>query len=433
MKNGGWARKLYSGVFYGVAPVLAWRLYQRGKENPAYRERREERFGFYPGEPLKRSLWVHTVSVGEFLAAKPLIDWIMSTYPAWPLVITTMTPTGAERVQAAYGERVHHFYLPYDFPYAVERFLDHVRPRLLVIMETELWPNLVHFTHARNVPVIVANARLSERSAKGYQRISWVTRPMLEAITVVAAQSGADASRFLELGLRPESLQITGTVKFDLVVDEALRAQAQALRARWGATRNVWIAASTHPGEDEQILQAFRFLQVKVPGLLLVLVPRHPERFEAVATLVRQQAFNMVRHSQGGDVGSAIDVVLGDTMGELVKLMAASDVAFVGGSLEPVGGHNMLEPLAVGVPAICGPHVFNFATVAQLLTEQGVLTTVTSPLGLANAVEGLFSNPAYRKILADKGVAVVNEHRGALQRLCRIIETVLKDQQIMPG
>lgn len=433
MKNGGWARKLYSGVFYGVAPVLAWRLYQRGKENPAYRERREERFGFYTGEPLKRSLWVHTVSVGEFLAAKPLIDWIMSTYPAWPLVITTMTPTGAERVQAAYGERVHHFYLPYDFPYAVERFLDHVRPRLLVIMETELWPNLVHFTHARNVPVIVANARLSERSAKGYQRISWVTRPMLEAITVVAAQSGADASRFLELGLRPDSLQITGTVKFDLVVDEALRAQAQALRARWGATRNVWIAASTHPGEDEQILQAFRFLQVKVPGLLLVLVPRHPERFEAVATLVRQQAFNMVRHSQGGDVGNAIDVVLGDTMGELVKLMAASDVAFVGGSLEPVGGHNMLEPLAVGVPAICGPHVFNFATVAQLLTEQGVLTTVTSPLGLANAVEGLFSNPAYRKILADKGVAVVNEHRGALQRLCRIIETVLKDQQIMPG
>lgn len=433
MKNGGWARKLYSGVFYGVAPVLAWRLYQRGKENPAYRERREERFGFYPGEPLKRSLWVHTVSVGEFLAAKPLIDWIMSTYPSWPLVITTMTPTGAERVQAAYGERVHHFYLPYDFPYAVERFLDHVQPRLLVIMETELWPNLVHFTHARNVPVIVANARLSERSAKGYQRISWVTRPMLEAITVVAAQSGADASRFLELGLRPDALQITGTVKFDLVVDDALLSQAQALRARWGVTRNVWIAASTHPGEDEQILQAFRFLQVKVPGLLLVLVPRHPERFESVAILLRQQAFKMVRHSQGGGVGSDIEVVLGDTMGELVKLMAASDVAFVGGSLEPVGGHNMLEPLAVGVPAICGPHVFNFATVAKLLTEQGVLATVTSPLGLANAVEGLFADPAQRKALADQGVAVVNEHRGALQRLCRIIETVLKDQRIVPG
>lgn len=433
MSKGGWARKLYSGVFYGVAPVLAWRLYQRGKENPGYRERREERFGIYPGEPLKRSLWVHTVSVGEFLAAKPLIDWLMATYPSWPLVITTMTPTGAERVRAAYGERVHHFYLPYDFPFAVERFLDHVQPHLLVIMETELWPNLVHFTAARKVPVVVANARLSERSAKGYKRISWIARPMLEAITVVAAQSGADASRFLELGLRPDALQITGTVKFDLVVDEALRAQAQQLRERWGAKRPVWIAASTHPGEDEQVLQAFRFLETQVPKLLLVLVPRHPERFDTVATLLQQQNFRLARHSREEPVTPDVEVVLGDTMGELVKLMAASDVAFVGGSLEPVGGHNMLEPLAVGIPVICGPHVFNFATVAQLLTEQGVLTTVSSPLGLANAVQTLLNNPSQRQTLAEKGMAVVDEHRGALQRLCRILESVLRDQRILPG
>lgn len=433
MAKGDWSRKLYSGVFCAATPLLAWRLHQRGKANPAYRERREERFGHYPGEPLTRSLWVHTVSVGEFLAAKPLIDWLMHTYPGWPLVITTMTPTGAERVQAAYGDRVRHFYLPYDMPYAVQRFLDHVHPRVLIIMETELWPNVVHFTHARGVPIIVANARLSEKSATGYQRIHWITRPMLEAITVVAAQSGADAERFRELGLRPEALQITGTVKFDLVVDDDLRQQARQLRERWGFGRSVWIAASTHPGEDEQVLQAFRFLEAQVPNLLLVLVPRHPERFNAVAALVQQQNFRMVRHSQGGPVPADVEVIVGDTMGELVKLMAASDVAFVGGSLEPVGGHNMLEPLAVGVPVICGPHVFNFATVAKLLTEQGVLTTVTSPLGLANAVKELFTNPARSRALSAKGIQVVDEHRGALQRLCRIVENVLREQHILPG
>lgn len=433
MKTDGWARKFYSGVIYGAAPVLAWRLYQRGKENPAYRERREERFGFYPGKPLARSLWVHTVSVGEFLAAKPLIDWIMKTYPAWPLVITTMTPTGSERVQAAYGDRVRHYYLPYDFPYAVERFLDHVQPQLLVIMETELWPNLVHFTHARGIPVVVANARLSERSAKGYRRIHWLTQPMLNAIDVVAAQSGVDAARFLELGLRPEALHITGTVKFDLVVDDTLRQQASELRARWGVSRPVWIAASTHPGEDEQVLQAFRFLQAQVPNLLLVLVPRHPERFNAVEALVQQQAFTLVRHSRGQAVSPLTEVVLGDTMGELLKLMAAADVAFVGGSLEPVGGHNMLEPLAVGVPVVCGPHVFNFATVARLLAEQGVMATVTSPLGLANVVQALLTDDARRAALASKGVAVVDEHRGALQRLCHILADVLKERRILPG
>lgn len=428
-----WARRLYSSVIYGAAPLVAWRLYRRGKQNPAYRARREERFGFYPDAPLTQSLWVHTVSVGEFLAAKPLLDWILSTYPSWPLVITTMTPTGSERVRAAYGERVHHYYLPYDFPYAVERFLDHVRPQLLVVMETELWPNVVHFTHARGVPVMVANARLSDRSARGYQRARWLTRPMLEEITVVAAQSGADASRFLELGLPPEALQVTGTVKFDLVVDERLRAEAVALREQWGRQRPVFIAASTHAGEDEQILQAFRFLLTQLPALLLVLVPRHPERFDAVETLLQQQDFRYCRHSLPKTFLPETEVVLGDTMGELLKLMAAADVAFVGGSLEPVGGHNMLEPLAVGVPAISGPHVFNFAAVAKLLADEGVLMTVTSPLGLANSVLELLQDTPRRLAIARKGIAVVEQHRGALQRLCRIVTDLLNSRGILPG
>ncbi|CBL46388.1 3-deoxy-D-manno-octulosonic-acid transferase [gamma proteobacterium HdN1] len=424
------ARKLYSGAFYGAIPLLAWRLYRRGRENPGYRDRVGERFGHFHGEPLTRSLWVHTVSVGEFLAAKGMIDWLMERYPGWPIVITTMTPTGADRVKAAYGQRVHHHYLPYDFPAAVNHLLDHIRPAILIIMETELWPNLVHFTHQREVPIVVANARLSEKSARGYARIHWLTAPMLAAIDRVAAQGKADANRFIALGLPSSAVEITGTIKFDLVIDDDLRARAYTLRERWGSARLVWIAASTHPGEDEQVLQAFRYLQGHFPHLLLVLVPRHPERFAPVAALVRQQGFKLQLHSQRDAVLPSTEVVLGDTMGELLLLMAASDVAFMGGSLEPIGGHNMLEPLAVGVPTICGPHVFNFATVAQLLTEHGVLTTVSSPLALANSVQELLEQPEQRAALAEKGMAVVDSHRGALLRLCRLLENLLMERGV---
>lgn len=420
-------RWLYTLAFYLAVPLLLLRLRKRVKKSPAYRERIRERFGFYPpGKPLQGSLWFHTVSVGEFLAAKPLIDRILQTFPNSPLLITTMTPTGSERVLQAYAEQmsngaVHHVYLPYDLPDALNRFLKRFNPKLLVVMETELWPNMIHFTHRRSVPIVVANARLSEKSAQGYRKILPLFRPMMREVALIAAQSDADGERFVELGLPPRNLQVTGTVKFDMDIKPETVASAQALRESWGGSRKVFIAASTHEGEDEQVLEAFLYLRSEVPESLLVVVPRHPERFEDVATLVTARGLNLSRVSKQDPVNSDTEVVLGDTMGDLLTMLGASDVAFIGGSLVPVGGHNMLESLAMGAPALTGPHVFNFQVVAQMLEELDVLKTVTTPLGLGQAVEALFKDEPTRYALAKRGKCVVDENRGAMDRLFGLI------------
>ena len=420
-------RWLYTLAFYLAVPILLLRLRKRVKKNPAYRERVAERFGLYPpGKPLQGALWFHTVSVGEFLAAKPLIDRIAQSYPNAPILITTMTPTGSERVQQAYSEllasgRIHHVYLPYDLPDALNRFLKRFNPKLLVIMETELWPNMIHFTQRRGVPIIVANARLSEKSAEGYRKILPLFRPMMREVALIAAQSDADGERFVELGLPPRHLQVTGTIKFDMDIKPDTLAAAQALRESWGGSRKVYIAASTHQGEDEQVLEAYLYLRSEVPESLLVLVPRHPERFEDVAKLVEARGLNLSRISQQEPVTPETEVVLGDTMGDLLTLLGASDVAFIGGSLVPVGGHNMLESLAMGTPALTGPHVFNFQVVAQMLGELDVLKTVTTPLGLGQAVESLFKNEEARYALAKRGKCVVDENRGAMDRLFGLI------------
>lgn len=415
-------RWVYSAVFYLVQPLLVYRLYQRAKKNPAYKERIPERFGRYDVPAQEKSLWIHTVSVGEFIAAQPLIDQLLKRHPEIPLVVTTMTPTGSDRVSASLGDRVIHVYLPYDIPYAVKRFLRHFNPLALVIMETELWPNLIHYTSQRGASVIIANARLSQKSADGYRKASMLVRPMLREISVIAAQAKADGERFIELGLPPACLKVTGTVKFDLRVDDGVMEKARELRGRWGENRAVFIAASTHEGEDEQVLEAFKLIRRELANALLVLVPRHPERFDSTADLVQKQGWQCVRHSRNEPVAETTDVVIGDTMGELLVLLGASDVAFIGGSLEPVGGHNMLEALAVGTPAITGPHVFNFQLVAQLLTELAVLETITTPVGLGEAVLRLLKDDAGRRALADKGLQVVADNRGAIDRLLGILE-----------
>lgn len=425
------ARWLYTCLFYLATPLLVFRLYQRARTNPGYRARIGERFGLYGDlAPLSSSIWLHTVSVGEFMAAQPLINKLRESHPDQPLVITTMTPTGSERVRAALAAeiaaaQVVHVYLPYDLPDAINRFLNRFKPRLLVVMETELWPNLIHFSWRRKVPIVIANARMSEKSARGYQRLPMLTRPMLREITLVAAQSDQDGERLVELGLPPASLQVTGTVKFDLKLDESQLSRAKTLRSHWGVGRKVFIAASTHPGEDEQVLEAFRLIHCELPEALLVLVPRHPERFEPVAELLQQQGWPFARYSSHDTVTAATAVVLGDVMGELLPMLGAADVAFVGGSLEPVGGHNMLEPLAMGTPAITGPHVFNFRMVAELLTELDVLITVTTPLGLAQAVLALFRDEPRRLQLAVDGRQVVFRNRGAVDRLYEHVNRLL--------
>ncbi|MAR90257.1 MAG: 3-deoxy-D-manno-octulosonic acid transferase [Pseudomonadales bacterium] len=421
------ARLLYTLTFYLAIPLLLFRLWKRARKNSDYAWRIPERFGYYTLQtPLQNSLWFHTVSVGEFLAARPLIDRILDNYPDRPCVITTMTPTGSDRVQQAYadqlaGGRIQHVYLPYDLPDALNRFLKRFNPAVLVIMETELWPNMIHYTYRAGVPIVLANARLSEKSADGYRRVLPLFRPMMRELALLAAQSDADGERFVELGLPPRNLQVTGTVKFDLDIKPETHDQARALRERWGGKRKVWIAASTHQGEDEEVLEAHLYIRSKLPGTLLVLVPRHPERFADVAGLVEGRGLTLSRVSQQQPVTEDTDVVLGDTMGELLKMLGAADVAFIGGSLVPVGGHNMLEALAMGTPALTGPHVFNFQMVADLLTELNVLETVTTTVGLGQAVERLLTHDEQRYALSKRGRGVVEDNRGAMDRLFSLI------------
>jgi len=313
-------RTLYSLLFHLGLPILALRLLWRAWRAPAYSRRLLERFAFgLP--PLKPGgIWIHAVSVGESIAAAPLVRELLARYPALPITITCMTPTGSERIQALFGNQVQHCYLPYDLPWAAARFIRRLQPQLAVIMETELWPNHIHQCAKRGVPVVLANARLSERSARGYARFAKLTAPMLAELSLIAVQSAAEAERFLALGARPECVEVTGSIKFDLRIEPELLAQAQALRAAWHTVqRPVWIAASTHAGEDESVLAAHRLLLQQQPQALLILVPRHPERFASVQQLCVKEGFTTCRRSQGEAPDVATPRLLGDAMGELLS------------------------------------------------------------------------------------------------------------------
>ncbi|RRV09450.1 3-deoxy-D-manno-octulosonic acid transferase [Pseudomonas sp. v388] len=417
-------RTLYTLLFHLGLPLVALRLWLRARKAPAYRQRIGERFAMGLPSMRRDGIWVHAVSVGESIAAAPMIRALLKQYPDAPITVTCMTPTGSERINAMFADepRIQHCYLPYDLPWAAGRFLDHVRPRLGIIMETELWPNHIHQCARRGIPVLLANARLSERSARGYGRFTRLTRPMLAEMSGFAVQTEAEAQRFRDLGARPECVTVTGSIKFDLSIDPRLLDDAARLRERWQATeRPVWIAASTHAGEDESVLAAHRQLMVSHPDALLILVPRHPERFNSVHELCQQQGFATVRRSTGQTVTATDSVMLGDTMGELLFLYALADVALVGGSLVPNGGHNLLEPAALAKPVLSGPHLFNFLEIAAMLRNAGALETVSDATELATAVQRLFDQPQHAKAMAESGLSVMKANQGALQRLLDLI------------
>ncbi|QXH56157.1 lipid IV(A) 3-deoxy-D-manno-octulosonic acid transferase [Pseudomonas maumuensis] len=412
-------RTLYTLLFHLGLPLVALRLFLRGRKAPAYRARIAERFACGLPPMRQGGIWVHAVSVGESIAAAPLVRALLKQYPDLPITLTCMTPTGSERIRAMFdGEpRVQHCYLPYDLPWAAGRFLDHVRPRLGIIMETELWPNHIHQCARRGIPVALANARLSERSARGYARFAGLTRPMLEEMSLIAVQTATEAERFRVLGARQECVQVTGSIKFDLKVDDQLMLRARQLREQWGASqRPIWIAASTHDGEDGLILEAHRQLLNVHSDALLVLVPRHPERFATVHELCAGQ-FSTVRRSTGDVVTARAQVLLGDTMGELLFLYALADIAFVGGSLVATGGHNPLEPAALALPVLMGPHVFNFLEISAMLREAGALQQVDDAEGLVAAVRRLVELPQDARRMGEAGRAVMQANQGALQRL----------------
>ncbi len=411
-------RRLYSLIFHLALPIIIARLFWRARRSPAYARRIGERFALQLPEVAAAGIWVHAVSVGESIAAAPMIRALRQRYPDLPITVTCMTPTGSERIRALFGEQVNHCYLPYDLPWAAARFLRRLRPRLAVIMETELWPNHIHQCARRGIPVALANARLSERSARGYARFARLTAPMLAELALIAVQSEVEAQRFRQLGARAKCVEVTGSIKFDLSIEPALVERAVALRAEWRATaRPLWIAASTHAGEDELLLAAHRQLLERRADALLILVPRHPERFDAVVELCRQGGFASVRRSTGERPAAQTSVLVGDSMGELLFLYALADLAFVGGSLVPNGGHNLLEPAALGKPVLSGPHLFNFLEIATQLREAGALVEVSDAEALVERLDGLFSDPARAQAMARAGLRVMQANQGALGRL----------------
>lgn len=414
-------RFIYTALLYFITPLFFLRLMYRGMHAPEYWRRWGQRLGFFPTRIGQATLWVHTVSVGEFQGALPLIRSLQRRHPQLPLVVTTTTPTGLARVAATFGDQVFAGHLPYDLPDAVNRFLARVQPAVAVILETELWPNLFAACRGRGIPVLVVNARLSERSLKRYRRVLPLARATVRNATWIAARGADDAQRFIALGAAPAQVSVMGNIKYDAAVPSDARDRGRQLRAQWGAQRWVWIAASTHDGEEAIALQAHTLLRQRLPDCVLILVPRHPERFERVAQLIAAQGWSFARRSTTPQKATPIDVYLADTMGELFLLYAASDVAFLGGSLVPIGGHNMLEPAALGVPTVTGPHTFNFAEVAQLMERDGALVRVNDAPGLANAVALWLAAPAARQTAGKAAVGCVEQNRGAVERVADLI------------
>src|SRR5476649_793560 len=415
----------YNIIIYLIQPLIWIRLLLRSRKSPAYRKRWAERYGFCKGKVVPGGIMLHSVSVGETLAAIPLVRALRHRYPSLPITVTTMTPTGSERVQSAFGKDVHHVYLPYDLTGSVNRFLDEVSPKLVIIMETELWPNLIRALHSRQIPLVIANARLSERSAKGYKKLGDFIRSILQKITLIAAQNEEDGTRFLSLGLKRNQLAVTGSLKFDISVTPKLAAQAIALRSQWASRRQVWIATSTHDGEETQLLAAHKELLRTYPNLLLILVPRHPERFAVARELTQKAGMTFTQRSTGEVPSASTQVVIGDTMGELMLLYGIADLAFVGGSLVERGGHNPLEAAAHAIPVLMGPNTINFKDICSKLAEAGGLITVTNVASLVKEVSTLLTDEDYRLYYGRHAVEVLHQNQGALQRLLHLLEPYL--------
>lgn len=417
-------RFFYSFLFYLSVPILLLRLWLRGRKAPAYRQRISQRFGLNLPEFKQGGIWLHAVSVGESIAAAPIVKALQKRYPNLPITVTCMTPTGSERIQALFAGSVQHCYLPYDLPCCAKRFLNKLQPTLAIVMETELWPNHIQRCKEMDIPVVLANARLSERSAKGYAKFHRLTAPMLANISLIAVQTEVEAQRFLALGAKANAVQVTGSIKFDLHIDAHLIEQAKNLRASWGAARPIWIAGSTHAGEDEIILAAHKQLLTEFPNALLILVPRHPERFNNVFELCQQQGLTTLRRSTGAQVTAEQQVLLGDTMGELLCLYACADIALVGGSLVEHGGHNPLEPAALGKPVLAGEHMFNFLAIAQQLKQAGALLNVSDSASIAATIAQLWRTPEQVQKMQAAGFSVLQNNQGALQRLLDAIEAL---------
>jgi 3-deoxy-D-manno-octulosonic-acid transferase len=411
-------RLLYIVLLYLLGPFLWVSLWFRGRGMPAYRHRRFERFGHVEPVGGGVAVWLHAVSVGEVMAALPLIRALVAKHPPGQVYVTTGTPTGSERLRVALGDQVRHSYAPYDLPHVVYRFLHRVQPQQVVVMETELWPCLYRQLRRRGIPLVIANARLSPRSMRGYARIGGFTRSVLADVSLVAAQSPEDAGRYRQLGA--PRVSTLGNLKFDVEPDADQLAAGRADRARWGGVP-VWVAASTHEGEDEVMLASHRRLRQRHPQAVLILVPRHPQRFDRVATLIAEQGWVLQRRSDGGPASSPPAVLLGDSMGEMWRYLAMADAAFVAGSIAPIGGHNVLEPAVLGCPVLFGPHMHNFLPARDLLRQAGGAIEVAGADALAAQLGAWFDAPEHARAVGAAAAAALAGSRGALAAHLKVL------------
>lgn len=417
-------RLTYNLLFCLLLPLLLYRLHTSGSAGKGFAGRWLEHFGWVPPLQAAKSIWIHAASVGEVLAAAPLIKALKQQRPDLTLVLTTTTRTGADQAETLAAWATHR-YAPLDCPWMVKAFVRRIKPQALLIIETERWLNYMLVCQRHTIPVAVVNGRLSPRSFKRYQHFKAFFRVWSQPLARLLVQEQEDARRFKQLGIAEEKCVLTGSIKFDIEFPAHVSEQGQQLREVLGLQRPVWMAASTHQGEEQQVLQAFRQVLTTLPHSLLILVPRHPQRFEEVANLLAQQGFNTVRRTANSSVTSVTQVYLGDTMGELPMLLAAADVTFVGGSLVTVGGHNLLEPAALGKPCLTGPHYFNFSDITRQLVNSGGARLVENATALATAVTQLLQDPVQCQRMGEAAKAVVKRNRGALQKTLQAIQALL--------
>ena len=423
------AQRLYTLLLWLALPIVIIRLGVRAARSPGYRGRIAERFGGGAADESSCDVWIHAVSVGEVNAATPLVQRLLDEKHNLDVLITTMTPTGAQQVVDAFGNQVRHRFAPYDYPFAIRRFLDRFSPKLLVLMETEIWPNMIRLCHQQAIPVVMANVRLSARSAKGYRSVLPLVREGLNQISLFATQSEADRQNLLTLGVAESKTHRTGSMKFEIKMPASVNEVAHAVRRDWSPNRPVVVAGSTHEGEEDLLLRTFQSLLNDFPDLLLVIAPRHPERFESVAKLVARQGFKASRRTmQSGGLDSAVQIQIADTMGELPVLYAAADIAVVGGSLIPIrgiGGHNILEPCAVGVPVIFGSNMGNFLEISDIALRAGAGFQVGDQGDLIECLKRLLNDAPLRGAVGEAGRKMVEQNTGATQKTCELILPLL--------
>jgi len=427
---------LYSFVIWLLLPYILLRLIWRARKQPEYLQHNSERFGFYSIRCNKPVIWLHAVSVGETRATESLVNRLRSSYPHHQILLTHTTPTGRAASEQLYGDSVMRVYLPYDYPFAVNNFLRHFHPQLGILMETEIWFNLIHACHQLRIPLLLLNARMSEKSRRGYARFARLTRNALGELTAIAAQTADDAARLTSLGAK--NVSVIGNLKFDINPPSSMLELGRQLREQFGTARRILLAASTREGEEALLLDALQ--NFRIPDLLLVIVPRHPQRFNVVVNLLEQRGISFLRRSdiiQAGKSGhgnahyqqavpSEVQVVLGDSMGEMFAYYVAADLAFIGGSLLPFGGQNLIEACAVGTPVLVGPHMYNFAEATRLAISAGAAIQVSDVAGLVAESQRLFENPVTQNDMRQQCVKFVESNRGATEKSLQLVKQQLK-------